>query len=171
MYFHEIAVYRVPISIKKIKTFLKKLVIFSKKFLLLFEKLLIFFKNVLIFGGFIWFTLTYIRTNPYIHMRSFMYTYVHKHTSWHSIKHNQATLPIFLQVNQSSYSVIGILYDHIYWKNSFIQYHFADTIIKRLNQIYLEFQPFYSSIQHWEIGLHDHSCIKKGNLIMKLPNL
>ncbi len=142
MYFHEIAVYRVPISIKKIKTFLKKLVIFSKKFLLLFEKLLIFFKNVLIFWGFIWFTLTYIRTNPYIHMQ--------------------------LHVDIRA---LEILYDHIYWKNSFIQYHFAATIIKRLNQIYLEFQPFYSSIQHWEIGLHDHSCIKKGNLIMKLPNL
>lgn len=46
IYFHEIAVYRVPIYDKKDQNVFKK-------FLLLFEKLLIFFKNVLILGGFI----------------------------------------------------------------------------------------------------------------------
>ena len=46
MYFHEIAVYRVPISIKKIKSFSNN----NRNFL---EKITSFFKNVLIFGGFI----------------------------------------------------------------------------------------------------------------------
>ena len=59
IYFHEIAVYRVPISIKKIKTFLKM-------FLLLFEKLLIFFKNRPYIGG-IYMIHTHIHTYKPVH--------------------------------------------------------------------------------------------------------
>ena len=73
---------------------------------------------------------------------------------------------IIVKIFALTYALIPSLY----FKADFRIIRLLSTI-KRLNQIYLEFQPFYSSIQHWEIGLHDHSCIKKGNLIMKLPNL